>query len=297
MIKTAPQLDSRAPIGVFDSGMGGLTVLNALINQLPNEDFIYLGDTARLPYGTKSKETVIQYALHAGTYLVNRGIKLLVVACNTASSAAIDILRATFYPIPVVGVIEPGAKSALENLPNGQIAVIATEGTVRSQAYRNTILQSEPHRSVVEWPCSLLVALAEEGWHKGALVEAILKQILSPLWAQMDVESPIALLLGCTHFPVLKSAIENVIEQNVIVIDPAVSVASMVRDMLSNLNLLGVRSRSGTVQYLVTDGLERFERVGAFFMHANHEITDLTLISLDQHAPIYSEADKRPNLG
>ncbi len=273
--------DTTLPIGVFDSGMGGLTVLNALMKLLPNENFIYLGDTARLPYGTKSKDTVIHYSYNASRHLIDRGIKLLVVACNTASSVALETLKRDFYPVPVIGVIQPSAEMALTQLPEGPIAVIATEGTVKSRAYTQTILEQSPNREVIEWPCSLLVALSEEGWHSGPLVEDIIKHMLTPLWQQLDNPAQKALLLGCTHFPVLKSAIQKVIDQNTIIIDSACSVADAVLALLKENNLVNHKSAHGKVQYLVTDGIERFQRVGKFFLDSKNQIFSPELVSIN----------------
>lgn len=255
------------PIGIFDSGVGGLTVLNALMQLLPHENYIYLGDTARLPYGTKSKETVINYSYNASFHLVERGIKLLIVACNTASSYALETLRKRFYPIPVIGVIQPSAELAVKHSGQGPIAVIATEGTVKSRAYTQTILQFNSQCEVVEWPCSLLVALAEEGWHEGPLVENILEQILAPLWQQLDRNGQKTLLLGCTHFPVFKNTIEKILDKNTIVVDSALSVAQTVLNFLEENRMLHQPSQlQSDVCYLVTDGVERFQRVSKFFL-------------------------------
>lgn len=274
-------IDPALPIGLFDSGMGGLTVLNALKQLMPNENYIYLGDTARLPYGTKSPETVMHYALNATKELVNRQVKLMIIACNTASSVALPVLQKQCAPIPVLGVIQPSAQHALEKLPKGSIAVLATEGTVKSRAYSKTILAQDPNRIIYEWPCSLLVALAEEGWHKGTVVEDILKKMLSPLWEQLDKNQPKALLLGCTHFPVLISAIQNVSDENTLIIDSACSVAQAAQKLLQSKHLLTTSTQPGLVRYLVTDGIERFQRVGKFFFHdANTEISP-ELITLE----------------
>lgn len=275
------QIHNALPIGVFDSGMGGLTVLDALTHLMPNENYIYLGDTARLPYGTKSKETVSLYAHNASAHLIDRGIKLLVVACNTASSVALDTLRKQFAPIPVIGVIEPGAKTALELLDSGPIVVIATEGTVQSKAYSQAILKSDPLRQVIEWPCSLLVALAEEGWHQGPIVEDILNKMLDQVLAQIAQYPQAALLLGCTHFPVLKPAIEKVVNENTMVIDSALSVAKAVFQLLDRADSLNPQSSKGNIQYLVTDGIERFQRVGKFFLNPKNRIDLLEMIALD----------------
>jgi glutamate racemase len=258
-------LVNHAPIGVFDSGVGGLTVLKALRAALPAENFLYLGDTARLPYGTKSPTTVNHYALSAANILVKQGIKLLVVACNTASSVSLDSLQQAFYPIPVVGVIVPGALAASRKVKHGPLVVLATESTVRWQAYSKVLSQCAPELSVIEWPCSFLVSLAEEGWCEGALVEAIIQQLLSPLLDPL-FPKPQGILLGCTHFPVLKGAIEHVFGPLVTVIDPAPAVAKAVTEKLTELALLNLNLDFGQLQCWVTDGLERFTRVSQVFL-------------------------------
>ena len=273
-------LNNALPIGVFDSGVGGLTVLNALMELLPQEDYIYLGDTARLPYGTKSKETVINYSYNASLHLIERGIKLLVVACNTASSCALETLQSQFHPIPVIGVIQPSAQVAIEKQHQGPIAVIATEGTVKSRAYTQTILQLDPNREVIEWPCSLLVALAEEGWHEGPLVENIIDHILAPFWQQLDHTEPKTLLLGCTHFPVFKNTIEKVLDKNTVVIDSAFSVAQAVMKLLKQSVLLNTQQKQGRIDYLVTDGIERFQRIAKFFLNKHHTLVQPELVEL-----------------
>ena len=182
--------------------MGGLTVMRALRARLPGEDYIYLGDTARLPYGTKSADTVTRYAVQASAALMQHGIKLLVVACNTASAAALPALAETLAPLPVVGVIAPGAAAAVAAAPDGPIAVIATEGTVKGGAYVRAIQALAPHMPVVQQAAPLFVALAEEGLRDGPLPELAAQRYLEPLLA--TVPRPRGLVLGCTHFPVLK---------------------------------------------------------------------------------------------
>ncbi|MDH3409968.1 MAG: glutamate racemase, partial [Gammaproteobacteria bacterium] len=195
--------DARTlPIGVFDSGVGGLTVLKALRDALPREDLIYLGDTARLPYGTKSPASISRYACQATAQLQQKNIKLLVVACNTASAVALDALREQMHPLPVIGVVEPGATAAVEARPAGKHLVLATEATVRLGAYRKAILEKDPAAKIDELACELLVSLAEEGWNGGAIAEAIVRRYL----IELDDASrhPDSVILGCTHFPLLR---------------------------------------------------------------------------------------------
>lgn len=260
------KIDFNSPIGVFDSGMGGLTVLQALYDILPNENYLYLGDTARLPYGTKGKDTVIQYALNASQLLVDRGVKMIIVACNTASSVALEALQQRYDPIPVIGVIEPSADKALSIANQDPIAVIATESTVKWGAYSTYILRNNPNQEVVEWPCSLLVPLAEEGWHDGPLVEEILRKLLSPLWQQFVDNSPKTLVLGCTHFPILKQAILKVIDDAVVLVDSASAVAEKVFHVLQDQNIASQHRDLGWQKFLATDEVERFQRVAKFFL-------------------------------
>ncbi len=196
-----------AAIGVFDSGVGGLTVLRSLHERLPREHFIYLGDTARLPYGTKSPESIRRYSIQAAGILRDRGIKCLVVACNTASAVALEALRERFAPLPVLGVLEPGAVAACRASRSGRIAVIATESTVRGGAYQTAIRRCRPDAQVLARACPLFVALAEEGWIEGEIVEAVAHRYLDGLFH--GSEAPDTLVLGCTHFPVFASVLSR----------------------------------------------------------------------------------------
>jgi glutamate racemase len=257
---------AEAPIGVFDSGVGGLTVLRALQAQLPHEQFVYLGDTARLPYGTKSPETIIRYSLQAAAYLLQQGIKCLVIACNTASAAALEVLRLQYPQLPIVGVVEPGAAAGCKATLNGRIAVIATEGTVNGAAYQHAIGRIRADVQVVSRACPLFVSLAEEGWVNGPIVEAIARRYLGDLFA--GEQSPDTLLLGCTHFPVLREVLASVVGSRVTIVDSAATTAAAVTDMLKQRELLaavnsGLESR---VRFLATDGRDRFARVAAYFL-------------------------------
>ncbi len=250
----------QASIGVFDSGMGGLTVLRALKSALPSESFIYLGDTARLPYGTKSTKTVRHYATSMARLLVERGIKALVVACNTASTAALSHLQAMLSDIPVIGVIEPGASAAVAATHNKRIMVLATETTVQSKAYQAVIQQLLPDTDVNAHAGSLLVALAEEGMVDDEIAKTVLKHYLA---FRTDEDT---LLLGCTHFPVFKACIEHLLPRGVAVVDSANATALALKTMLTEKKLLTTSSAPGTTQYLVTDSVTRFEKVGAVFL-------------------------------
>jgi glutamate racemase len=281
--ESAPQSLSRlAPIGVFDSGVGGLTVLRALIAALPGEDFVYLGDTARLPYGTKSAGSIRQYSLQAARLLRQRGVKCLVVACNTASATALDALTAEFAPVPVIGVLEPGAASACAATRSGRIAVLATEGTVRGGAYQAAIARRLPGAIVTARACPLFVALAEEGWVDGPIVTAVIHRYLDDVFPAGEADAcPDTLVLGCTHFPVLAPVLRDVLGPGVAIVDSAATTAAALVTVLREHGLLRTAGGPGSVSLLATDGAERFARVGGGFLGrplqpAAVEIVDLS---------------------
>ena len=267
-------------IGVFDSGVGGLTVLRALLERLPHEDFLYLGDTARLPYGTKSAASIRQYSLQAARSLHARGIKCLVVACNTASATALEALAAAFAPLPVIGVLEPGADAACRATQTGTIAVLATESTVRGGAYQAAIARRRPGSVVTARACPLFVALAEEGWTDGPIVEAVARRYLDEVFPAAAAARPDTLLLGCTHFPVLAPALARVLGPGVAIVDSAATTAAVLGQVLEARGLARPAGRAGHVRLLATDGAERFARVGAVFLGrplaaAEVEVVDL----------------------
>ena len=266
------------PIGVFDSGVGGLTVLKALREALPREDLVYLGDTARLPYGTKSPASIARYACQATAQLQRNGIKLLVVACNTASAVALDSLRDQMGPLPVIGVVEPGAAAAVAARPGGRHLVLATEATVRLGAYRRAILESDPQAEVNELACELLVSLAEEGWNDGVIAESIVDRYL----AQLDTASrhPDSVILGCTHFPLLRGTIASVFDAGVAIVDSASTTAAAARELLENLFLSNDQEVNGGLKLLATDGATRFARVGGQFLGEELSAHDITLVDL-----------------
>lgn len=268
--------DSRA-IGIFDSGVGGLTVLDALRSTLPRENLIYLGDTARVPYGTKSPESVIRYALQATATLAARDIKLLVVACNTASAFALPALRTAFAPLPVIGVIEPGARAACAATRTGRLAILATEATVSAGAYQRAIAEIAPHLEAHAIPCSVLVAVAEEGWREGPLTEAIVAHYLAPLHEDRSIDT---LVLGCTHFPVLKRAIAAAAGPGRALIDSASTTATEVAAILSERGLNRPHGERGRLHFLVTDGPERFIRVAHTFFGGDIPLEEIELVDI-----------------
>lgn len=257
--------------------MGGLTVMRALKARLPNESLVYLGDTARLPYGTKSADTVTRYAVQASAALMKHDIKLLVVACNTASAAAVPTLTQALAPLPVVGVVEPGAKAAVAAAPEGPIAVIATEGTVKGGAYVRAIQKIAPQMPVVQQACPLFVALAEEGLQDGPIAELAAHRYLGPLLA--TVPRPRGLVLGCTHFPVLNATIAKVAGSGVTLVDSAETTAAAVERILRDQNLLN-DSAAEPPRFLATDAPGRFAHLGEIFLGEPIDPGAVTLVDL-----------------
>jgi glutamate racemase len=260
--------DGARAIGVFDSGVGGLTVFREIARALPNESLIYLGDSARVPYGTKSPSTVVRYSLEAARHLLSRDIKMLVVACNTATAAALPVLREQL-PIPVIGVVEPGARAAVA-VTSGVVGVIATEGTVRSKAYTAAIHAIDPDVHVIESAAPLFVPLAEEGWANTHVAREVAEIYLEPL-----IDSGIdTLVLGCTHYPILRATIEQVVGGAVAIVDSAETTALTVKEALKT----SARNDDPRRQFLVTDAEERFRRIAGEFLE--QEIEHLELVSL-----------------
>jgi glutamate racemase len=251
----------NAPIGVFDSGIGGLTVAKELIKALPNEDIIYLGDTARVPYGTKSERTVIAYSRSNAEFLISKGIKLLVVACNTASSVSIPSLRNEF-DIPVIGVIEPGAKKAVSVNKSGKIGVIGTPSTINSSAYTKAIHNLNPEIEVYTKACPLFVPLADEGRTDGEIVEHIAEDYLSPIKnSGIDV-----LVLGCTHYPLLKNTLQKVMGAGITLVDSAEETASQIKSVLTQKDLLNDKSSISDREFYLTDVSDTFLSVAGRFL-------------------------------
>ncbi|CAH2031908.1 glutamate racemase [Trichlorobacter ammonificans] len=262
-------------IGIFDSGVGGLTVLREVMRALPQEDTIYFGDTARVPYGTKSPDTVIRYSQEIASFLVTRDIKLLVVACNTASAVALPTLR-RMLPIPVVGVIEPGAKRAAEVTRNGVVGVIGTAGTIRSSAYSRAIKRLNPELSVLARACPLFVPLAEEGWVDNEIARLTAVTYLEEL-RQTGVDT---LVLGCTHYPLLKKTIAAVMGPQVTLVDSAEETARTVSRILTEKNMLRPVEEQGNNHYFVTDVPAGFIRIGNRFLGGR--LGDVYQVSLEE---------------
>ncbi len=243
------------PIGVFDSGVGGLTVVAALARRLPAESILYLGDTARLPYGTKSRATVSRYTRRNVDFLVRRGVKAVVIACNTASSLALEGLE---EPVPVWGVIEPGARRAAA-MSGGRVGVIATEATIRSGAYARALERQRPELAIVSQACPLFVPLVEEGWHDDPVAEQVARRYLEPVLAQ-GIDT---LVLGCTHYPLLAPTLRRVVGAEVMLVDSAESVAAEVAGELARLELLVPAGTVPQSHFCVTDDADRFSTLAA----------------------------------
>jgi len=253
---------SERAIGVFDSGIGGLTVLKEIMRLLPGEELLYLGDTARVPYGTKSPPTVLRYALEAAAFLAERRVKMLVVACNTASSVALPALAKRFS-LPVIGVIEPGARRAVAVTRNRRVGVIGTEGTIKSGAYTRAIHAFDGDIEVYATSCPLFVPLAEEGWAEHPVARATASEYLAPLMAR-GIDT---LVLGCTHYPLLKNTLQAVLGDGVVLIDSAAETARLVAARLAEQALFR-RGPAANPHFFVTDIPHRFEKVGGAFIGA-----------------------------
>lgn len=259
------------PIGIFDSGLGGLTVLKEIIKELPGENTIYLGDTARVPYGTRSPETVMKYSLENAKFLISKGIKALVVACNTSSSINMQFLSKSF-PVPVVGVVEPGARAAVLKSKTKKIAVIGTEATINSNSYEKAMKSINGSVNVIGIACPLFVPLVEEGWLKGDIVTLTAKEYLSGI-SNHGVDT---LVLGCTHYPMLKDVIADIVK--IPMIDSAVETAKEVHLILKDMDLLRSGRSDSSREFFVTDSPEKFARTGAGFL--GHPIPDITKLAI-----------------
>jgi glutamate racemase len=249
-------MKKTAPIGVFDSGLGGLTVFKVLARRMPEESLIYFGDTAHVPYGSKSPEAIARFSTEVAKFLASRGIKLLVVACNTSSAWALPAIRKA-VKIPVVGVIDPGARAALKISRGGRIGVIGTEATVKSEAYVKAIKKLKKSSRVTSAACPLFVPLVEEGWWTGDVVETVARRYITDLRrAKVDT-----VILGCTHYPYLKPVLARVMGSKVRLIDSAEETARETEAVLCRLNLRAPRGRKGRREFYASDAPERFKRL------------------------------------
>ncbi|MBE2227495.1 MAG: glutamate racemase [Ignavibacteria bacterium] len=262
-MKSNKQDEASRPIGVFDSGVGGLTVVKELNRLLPNERIIYFGDTGRVPYGNKSKETIVHYSLQVAYFLMKKKIKMLVVACNTASSVSLPTLKRHFH-IPVIGVIDPGARAAIENTKSNKVGVIGTLGTVRSNAYKKALRKIKSSVNVFQEPCPLFVHLAEDGWNRNKIAQMISDEYLKPMKAR-KVDT---LILGCTHYPLLKDVIQTSVGNKVELIDSGRETAKEVQRILEKKDLLNhhkMNDKNHSVFY-VSDFPHKFKEVSQRFL-------------------------------
>lgn len=251
----------QKPIGVFDSGIGGLTVVRALLERLPNENIVYFGDTARVPYGSKSAQVVREYTLDDTEFLLSKDVKMIVVACNTVSAVALDVVQKKAN-LPVTGVIIPGAQAAMSSTKNKRVGVIGTIGTINSNAYKNELKRLNQSVHVFSKACPLFVPLVEEGWLDLKATELIASEYLFPL----TTEKIDTLILGCTHYPLLKSVIGKVTKGLVTLIDSGEATAATVEAVLDEQNLRNTSAETPNVQFFVSDAPEKFTSVGEFFL-------------------------------
>jgi glutamate racemase len=263
--------DREKPIGIFDSGVGGLTVLKEIIRELPAESTVYLGDTARVPYGIRSPETVIRYSFENAEFLISKQIKLLVVACNTSSSVSLGLLSRNL-PVPVVGVVEPGSRAAAERSKTKKIAVIGTETTINSNSYEKAIKSIDDSAEVVGIACPLFVPLVEEGWLTGDVVSLTARRYL----ADLKNNGADTLVLGCTHYPMIKDIISDIVK--IPLIDSAVETAKEVHRVLSDRGMLSSSDNEPKREFFVTDSPEKFAFAGKRFLE--DEILNISKISV-----------------
>ncbi len=267
-------MEKEKPIGVFDSGIGGLTVVKRLSSTLPKEDIVYFGDTARVPYGSKSNSTVIEYSFQDSKFLLSKNVKAIVVACNTSSSIALAELKKVFS-VPIIGMIEPGALSAIKATKNGRIGVIGTRATISNKAYSTQIKKINPEISIFEKACPLFVPLAEEGWIKHKATFEIAEEYLKELRDQ-NIDT---LVLGCTHYPILSEVIQEVIGNDVELIDSGIASAESVKTELDRYDLNTNKYSSGNQEFYVSDIPVKFKEVAEIFL--GREISKVQKIDLE----------------
>ncbi len=251
----------NSPIGIFDSGLGGLTVFREIAKHLPAENLIYVGDTARVPYGIKSAETVIRYSREICDFLIEKGVKGIVVACNTASAFALPTLQQK-YSIPVLGVIEPGVQAAIAASRSHSIGVIGTEGTIKSESYLKAIQKKLPQARVISKPCPLFVPLVEEGWIQHEVTRQVAEIYLGE-WKKGDLDT---LILGCTHYPLLKSVLREIFGEKVTLVDSAEETAKGLQQLLREKGLLASSSHAGTQSFFTTDVPQKLTELAKRFL-------------------------------
>lgn len=254
-------MDKR-PIGVFDSGIGGLTIVKEIMDMLPEEDIIYFGDTARVPYGTKSKETVTKFSIQCIKFLLEKGVKAIVIACNTASASSLDAVQQSF-DLPIVGVVEPGARTACDVTKSGKIGIIGTEGTVSSGAYEKAILGIDHNIDMILRPCPLFVPLAEEGWQDTDIAFLTAeKYLLDFKGSGID-----ALVMACTHYPLFEKTISKIMGEGIKLVNPAYETARVLEHMINFNGLKNERPHKAEYKYYVSDNPVKFKQVGENFLN------------------------------
>jgi glutamate racemase len=274
------------PIGIFDSGIGGLTVVKELIKLLPKENLVYFGDTARVPYGTRSVKLIKQYSLEDAAFLEQFNIKLLIIACNTASAVAVDLLQSSLV-IPVTGVIDPVVSAAIKQSKEKRIGVIGTTATIKSQAYNKQIHKQKQDIQVYGQPCPLLVPLVEEGWVDDEITRLTIRKYLAPL-LEKKVDT---IILGCTHFPVLKDLIQEEVGPDVDLIDSGQETAKVVLKMIENKELDAMKDSDGSFQCFVSDIPDKFDEVGTRFLGkpvVNAQRVDFDTFLIEKGEKIYA---------
>lgn len=267
-------MDKR-PIGVFDSGIGGLTVLKEIMELLPGEDVIYFGDTARIPYGTRSKETVIKYAFQCIRFLLSKDIKAIVIACNTASALSLEEAQSAF-DIPIIGVIEPGASAAMSSTKNNKIGVIGTTGTINSEAYQRRIRRLLPSSEVIGVSCPLFVSIVEEGWEDTDVAFKTAEKYLEEL-NEHHIDT---LVMGCTHYPILRYTIGKVMGKDVTLINPAYETAKATTILLEEKSLKTDKIDGGKYEFYVSDDPEKFRRIGGNILRK--EINSIEKVDIEK---------------
>ena len=277
--------DRQAPIGVFDSGVGGLTVVREIMRNLPDERIVYFGDTARVPYGSKSKNTVIRYSRQIVHFLETQQVKAIVIACNTASALALDTIEKEI-DLPIIGVVKPGAQMAVETTQNKRVGVIATESTIQSGLYQQLITEADPAITVYGKPCPLFVPLVEEGWTKDPITEEVARRYLAEI-LDKDIDT---LIMGCTHYPLLRSLLRKVVGEKVTLVNPAYETSQALRRLLRELDLenpgndeLGRQK----YQFFASDGVERFNA----FAHSvlPEQISDTKQVQIENYKKRHTE--------
>lgn len=269
-------MKKNAPIGVFDSGVGGLTVAKEIMRALPGESIVYYGDTARVPYGTKSPETVTAYSRQIAKFLMSQQVKAMVVACNTISALALETIKQEF-DVPFIGVVKPGAKVAAQATKNKKIGVIATEGTIASGMYEDFLKSTNPEVEVYGKACPLFVPLAEECW----LNDPVTKQVAERYLAELKEKQIDTLVLGCTHYPLLRKVIGEVMGEKVTLVNPAYETAQELRYILEDNHILKDAKEAPVHKFYVSDGAEKFRRIANMILPCDIEVEDVAIKSFE----------------